>query len=87
MFKPIGDLFTSEKRVRREDDIRYVVQDFIQRTLGVRDIHCQAVVDGKAVVKVASPAQYQAVYVLLSDIQQMVLDLTEYTLRRVQVVL
>lgn len=86
MFKPLHELFENEERVWQEDDVKYFVQAYIQQRAGLRDVHCQSVRDGRLTVRVISPAQHQAVYVLEYDLRRELARAAQFEMTDLRVV-
>ena len=79
MWHPLSSLFTRPSAVGwSEVDIRYFVQEYLQRELKTDGVYCETVKDGRAVVRVSAPALVQQVHLMLFDVQRAVREQTGY---------
>lgn len=86
MWHPLGSLFKRPAAAGwSEVDIRYLVQDYIQRELKTDDVWCESVKDGRAILHVASPILVQQVRLLTFDIQRAVQEKTGYELHNIHI--
>ncbi len=81
MWHPLGSLFKRPAQAGwSEVDIRYVVQDYIQRELKTDGVYCESVLNGRALLRVSAPSLVQQVRLLTFDIQRAVQEKTGYEL-------
>lgn len=86
MWHPLGSLFKRPDAVGwSEVDIRYVIQDYVQRQLGSGSVYCEWVRGGRALIRGASPLQIQQLHLLTFDIQQAVKEKTGYELVEIKI--
>lgn len=86
MWHPLGSLFKKPAQAGwSEIDIRYVVQEYIQRELKTDGVYCESVLNGRAILRVSNPALIQQVHLLTFDIQKVVQEKTGYELRDIHI--
>jgi hypothetical protein len=86
MWHPLGSLFTRPAAIGwAEVDIRYVVQNYLQRELQADGVVCESVEAGRAIVRVSAPALVQHVRLLAFDVQNFVREQTGYELHDIAV--
>lgn len=86
MWHPLSSLFNRPEAAGwSEVDIRYVVQDYLQRELKTSAVYCESVKGGRALVRVGAPALVQQVRLLLFDAQRAVKEQTGYELTALDV--
>ena len=81
MWHPLSSLFKNPQQVGwSEVDIRYAVQEYLQRELGTDRVVCELVKDGQAHVRVTVPTLVQQVHLLTYDVQRAVKERCGYEL-------
>ncbi len=79
MWHPLGSLFKRPAAAGwNEVDIRYVVQEYIQRELKTGGVYCESVLNGRAILRVSAPSLIQQVHLLTFDIKRAVQEKTGY---------
>ena len=86
MWHPLSSLFKHPQQVGwNEIDIRYIVQDYLQRELGSDAVYCESVKNGQAYVRVTAPTLVQQVHLLTFDVQRVVKERCNYQLNTIHI--
>ena len=88
MFESLQDLFTSKDSrksgvLRDQSDLRYVIQEFLQKELQTDAVVCDEVSSGEAQIRVRSSALAQEVMLFTADLKDFLLDTYNYELKNI----
>ncbi len=82
MFHPLASLFRRSSYRWEEGDVKYYVQDYLQRKLKSEALLCEKVHRGIVVIRVNSPAAQQEVTLLEFDLARDLKKDTTYLLHQ-----
>ncbi|MEX2054796.1 MAG: hypothetical protein WD972_01315 [Candidatus Andersenbacteria bacterium] len=82
MFHPLRSLFTHTRLGWEESDLKYYIEQYLQRRLKTDALYCEKVHQGVIVVRVPTPACQQEVSLLEFDLARDLSTETSYTLRQ-----
>jgi hypothetical protein len=84
-FERIQSFFTKINHQYTENDLRHLVQEFLQQRRKTHSVYCDIVRNGQITIRVGSAAHRQAVQLLEYDIRELLKSKAEYDANQLKV--